>query len=75
MLIKSIALVILLSTPLAVHVEDIPYNHDSITLSEIIHKVDFPVLAPDNVPNNWTLEIKGTQWTKKNTLLASDYIL
>lgn len=59
MLIKSIALVILLSMPLTVHLNDIPYNHDSITLFEVIHKVDFPVLAPDNMPNGWTLEIKG----------------
>jgi hypothetical protein len=45
--------------PLIVQADDIPYNHDSITLSEIKQKVDFPVLAPGYVPNDWTLEIKG----------------
>lgn len=57
--IKSLSLFLLMLIPFAYHGNDITYNHDSITLSAIKQKVDFPVLAPDNVPNDWTLEIKG----------------
>lgn len=37
---------------------EIMYNHDSPTISEIKDKVHFKVFIPQNVPEDWTLEIK-----------------
>ncbi len=58
MFIKTISLVIILFMPIAVQAEEIKYNHDSITISEVKREVDFPVFAPDKAPDDWTLEIK-----------------
>lgn len=37
---------------------EIKYNHDSLTISEIKDRVHFKVFTPQNVPDDWTLEIK-----------------
>lgn len=58
MLIRIISLVLIFFIPYAVQAKEIKYNHDSINVSEVKEKVDFPVLAPDKIPNDWTLEIK-----------------
>ncbi|MGD6969251.1 DUF4367 domain-containing protein [Rossellomorea vietnamensis] len=34
------------------------YNHNSITIAEVKEKVNFKVLVPKKVPEEWTLEIK-----------------
>lgn len=44
-------------TPLSVQGET-KYNHNSPTISEIKEKVHFKVFVPQNVPEDWTLEIK-----------------
>ena len=55
--------------PLIVQAKEIKYNHESITISEIKTKVDFKVVVPQNIPNDWTLEIKTYPWVKKTKLL------
>ncbi|SOC15429.1 uncharacterized protein DUF4367 [Ureibacillus xyleni] len=58
MLLKIIAIVTIFFTPFVVQAKEIKYNHDSITVSEVKEKVDFPVFVPEKTPTDWTLEIK-----------------
>ncbi|MCM3671978.1 hypothetical protein M3181_24000, partial [Mesobacillus maritimus] len=58
MLVRIISLVIIFFIPFSAQAKEIKYNHDSITVSEVKEKVDFPIFAPDKIPDNWTLEIK-----------------
>ncbi|HWO76537.1 MAG TPA: DUF4367 domain-containing protein [Bacillus sp. (in: firmicutes)] len=46
--------------------EAIKYNHDSITISEVQKRVNFPVLYPKKIPKDWTLEIKTYPSGKKD---------
>ncbi len=48
---------ILLSLALPTQAE-IKFNHDSLTISEIKDRVHFKVFTPQNIPEDWTLEIK-----------------
>ncbi|MEC0347869.1 DUF4367 domain-containing protein [Peribacillus frigoritolerans] len=54
--------------PLIVQAKEIKYNHDSITISEIKRKVDFKVVVPQSIPNDWTLEIKTYPWDEKDKI-------
>lgn len=45
--------------------EEIKYNHNSMTISEIKKHVPFNVIVPENVPDDWTLEIKTYPWGTK----------
>lgn len=38
--------------------KEIKYNHNSKTISEIKKKVDFAILSPANMSNDWTLDTK-----------------
>ncbi|MCM3671643.1 DUF4367 domain-containing protein [Mesobacillus maritimus] len=58
MLVRIISLVLIFFIPFSAQATEIKYNHDSITVSEVKEKVDFPIFAPDKIPDNWTLEIK-----------------
>jgi Domain of unknown function (DUF4367) len=58
MFLRTIPLVLIFLMPLVVQAKEIKYNHNSITISEVKEKVDFSVLSPDKIPNDWTLEIK-----------------
>lgn len=53
-----IVLVLLVSNPMVITAKEIKYNHNSITIPEIKKKVDFTVLTPQNIPDNWTLDTK-----------------
>ncbi|MFS0639162.1 hypothetical protein AB1K84_25140 [Mesobacillus foraminis] len=50
--------------------KDIKYNHSSITIPEIKQNVNFNVLVPKNVPNDWTLEIKTYPWEAKANITS-----
>ena len=50
--------------------KEIKYNHNSITISEIKKHVHFNVLAPENVPDDWTLEIKTYPWEAKTNFTS-----
>jgi hypothetical protein len=60
-----IVLILLISTPIIIKAKEMKYNHNSITLQEIKKKVDFKVLTPNKIPNDWTLEIKTYSWEAK----------
>ncbi|WP_227940384.1 DUF4367 domain-containing protein [Alkalihalobacillus deserti] len=58
-LLRALVAFILISiVPMVVQAEEVKYNHKSITISEIKEEVDFNVLSPKQVPDDWTLEIK-----------------
>lgn len=52
--------------------KEIKYNHDSKTISEIKKEVDFTVLTPVNIPNDWTLEIKTSPWIMLHYMDSKD---
>ena len=39
--------------------EEIKYNHNSMAISEIKKHVPFNVIVPENVADEWTLEIQA----------------
>lgn len=51
-------LILFSSVPLGVEAKEIKYNHNSITISGIKEKVDFRVLSPKQIQDDWTLDIK-----------------
>ncbi|XHU85499.1 DUF4367 domain-containing protein [Peribacillus muralis] len=63
-----VVIILFQSIPLLVQAKEIKYNHDSITISEIKRKVDFKVVVPQNIPNDWTLEKKTYPWDEKNKI-------
>lgn len=58
MIVRIILFGLILLMPFGVQAKAIKYNHNSMTISEVKEKVDFPILSPDNIPGDWTLEIK-----------------
>ncbi|MBD8068813.1 DUF4367 domain-containing protein [Bacillus sp. PS06] len=52
------AIMLVICFPANIHAREIKYNHDSMTIDEIQEKVSFKVLAPEGIPESWTLEIK-----------------
>ncbi|MDM5222398.1 DUF4367 domain-containing protein [Peribacillus sp. NJ11] len=63
-----VVFILIQNIPLIVQAKEIKYNHESITLSEIKRKVDFKVVVPQNIPNDWTLEIKTYPWDEKDKI-------
>ncbi|MFD2681884.1 DUF4367 domain-containing protein [Bacillus seohaeanensis] len=60
-----IVLILLVSNPMIITAKEMKYNDNSITVQEIKKKVDFKVVTPNKVPNDWTLEIKTYSWEGK----------
>jgi hypothetical protein len=52
----------LVSSPKLIMANGIKHNHNSETISEIRKKVDFTILTPRKIPDDWTLEIKTSPW-------------
>ncbi|HHT7113344.1 DUF4367 domain-containing protein [Bacillus paranthracis] len=63
-----VTFVFISTIPTTVQAQEIKYNHNSITLAEINSKVRFKVYAPQQIPNNWTLEIKTYPWGEKEDI-------
>ncbi|MFC9601392.1 DUF4367 domain-containing protein [Peribacillus butanolivorans] len=63
-----VVFILIQNIPLIVQAKEIKYNHESITISEIKRKVDFKVVVPQNIPNDWTLEIKTYPWDEKDKI-------
>jgi Domain of unknown function (DUF4367) len=59
-LISSLLLILLLVTVSTsiVFAKEIKYNHNSITIDEVKKEMNFKVLVPKKVPEEWALEIK-----------------
>lgn len=49
--------------------KEIKYNNNSIIIAEVREEVNFKVLVPENIPKEWTLEIK-TRKNKEENLSA-----
>jgi Domain of unknown function (DUF4367) len=41
-----------------IQAKEIKYNHNSIKIEELVHKIDFNVLIPERLPKDFSLEIK-----------------
>ncbi len=52
--------------------KEIKYNHDSITIPEIQKKVDFTILTPKNIPDDWTLDTKTSPWIMLHYMDSKD---
>ena len=50
----------------------IKYNHNSKTISEIKKEVDFTLLTPTNIPNDWTLDTKTSPWIMLHYMDSND---
>lgn len=50
----------------------IKYNHYCKTISEIKKEVDFTVLTPKRIPDDWTLEIKTSPWLMLHYMDSKD---
>ena len=53
-----VILTLLYCYPNIISANEIKYNHNSKTISEIKKEVDFTLLIPTNIPNDWTLDTK-----------------
>lgn len=53
-----IVLILFNCYPMTIMTKEIKDNHNSKTIAEILKEVDFTVLTPTRVPDDWTLEIK-----------------
>lgn len=50
----------------------IKYNHNSETISEIKKKVDFTILTPRKIPDDWTLDTKTSPWIMLHYMDCND---
>ncbi|WP_225230078.1 DUF4367 domain-containing protein [Ureibacillus galli] len=50
----------------------IQYNHDSKTIAEIQKDVDFTVLTPTKIPDDWTLDTKTSPWLSLHYMDSND---
>jgi hypothetical protein len=46
--------------------KEIKYNHNSMTIDEVKKEVNFNVLVPEKIPEDWSLEIKTYDYKDKN---------
>ncbi|WP_312474934.1 DUF4367 domain-containing protein [Neobacillus sp.] len=65
-------LTLLSCSPMITMAQEIKYNHNSITISEIKKKVDFSVLTPNKIPVDWTLDTKITPWLMLHYMDSTD---
>ncbi|SMQ80964.1 protein of unknown function [Bacillus sp. OV166] len=67
-----IVLILLISNPMIITAKEIKYNHNSITIPEIKKKVDFTVLTPKKIPDDWTLDTKTSPWLMLHYMDSKD---
>ncbi|MGG0657236.1 DUF4367 domain-containing protein [Rummeliibacillus pycnus] len=53
-----VILITLYCYPNIISAKAIKYNHNSKTISELKKEVNFTILTPTNIPNDWTLDTK-----------------
>jgi hypothetical protein len=68
----SVILTLLYCYPNITAAKEIKYNHNSKTISEIKKEVDFTILAPANIPNDWTLDTKTSPWIMLHYMDSKD---
>ncbi|WP_235863334.1 DUF4367 domain-containing protein [Ureibacillus sinduriensis] len=52
--------------------KEIKYNHNSKTIAEIQNEVEFTVLTPTKIPDDWTLDIKTSPWLMLHYMDSKD---
>lgn len=52
--------------------KEIKYNHNSKTISEIKKEVDFTVLTPKRIPDDWTIDTKTSPWIMLHYMDSKD---
>ncbi|MGE7923915.1 DUF4367 domain-containing protein [Viridibacillus arvi] len=67
-----IALILLICYPMIIVAKEIKYNHYSITIPEIKKKVDFTILTPKKIPDDWTLDTKTFPWIMLHYMDSKD---
>ncbi len=67
-----IFIMLLISSPMLSTAKGIKYNHNSETISEIKEKVDFTILTPKKIPDDWTLDTKTAPWISLHYMDSKD---
>lgn len=67
-----IVLILLLCCPMLIMAKEIKYNHNSKTISEIKNSVDFNILSPKKIPDDWTLDTKTSPWIMLHFMNSND---
>jgi hypothetical protein len=67
-----IVLILLICYPMIISAKEIKYNHNSKTISEIKKVVDFNVLTPKKIPDDWTLDTKTSPWIMLHYMDSKD---
>ncbi|MGG0658730.1 DUF4367 domain-containing protein [Rummeliibacillus pycnus] len=67
-----VILIFLYSYPNIISAKEIKYNHNSKTISEIKKEVDFTLLTPTNIPEDWTLDTKTSPWIMLHYMDSKD---
>ncbi|WP_370576408.1 DUF4367 domain-containing protein [Neobacillus niacini] len=67
-----IILTLLISNPMIILAKEIKYNHNCKTISEIKKEVDFTVLTPKKIPDDWTLDTKTSPWVMLHYMDSKD---
>lgn len=65
-------IILLVSSPMLSMAKGIKYNHNSETISEIKKKVDFTILTPKKIPDDWTLDTKTSPWIMLHYMDSKD---
>jgi hypothetical protein len=65
-------IILLVSCPMLSMAKGIKYNHKSETISEIKKKVDFTILIPRKIPDDWTLDTKTSPWIMLHYMDSKD---
>jgi hypothetical protein len=52
--------------------KEIKYNHNSKTIAEIQKEVDFTILTPTRIPDDWTLDTKTSPWLMLHYMDSND---
>ena len=68
----AIVLILLNCYPMIIMAKEIKYNHNSKTISEIQKEVDFTVLTPKRIPDDWTLDTKTSPWLSLHYMDSKD---
>lgn len=72
-LIRLLIVLILLNCyPMIIIAKEIKYNHNSKTISEIKKEVDFTVLTPKRIPDDWTIDTKTFPWIMLHYMDSKD---
>lgn len=72
-LIRLVIVLFLLNCfPTIIMAKEIKYNHNSKTIAEIQKEVDFTVLTPTRIPDDWTLDTKTSPWLMLHYMDSKD---